>query len=125
MSDYPFATIRIELGPGKRLGPGKVRLLELIDTTGSISAAAREMKMSYRRAWLLIEDLNGVFGKPVVEAVAGGAGGGGTKVTLHGKSIFSAFRAIEAESERLIAAKLREFPSLDRQTLAEPSKIGE
>lgn len=112
MSQYPHATIRIELGPGKRLGPGKVRLLELVGSTGSISAAAREMAMSYRRAWLLIEELNEAFGKPVVQATAGGAGGGGTRVTPHGQSVIDAFRAIESESARLIADKLGQFPSL-------------
>ncbi len=109
MNTYPQATIRIELGPGKRLGPGKVRLLELVDKTGSISAAAREMKMSYRRAWLLIEELNGVFGKPVVETMAGGSGGGGAKVTPHGRSIITAFRALESDFAKLIKARLRKF----------------
>ncbi len=109
MNTYPQATIRIELGPDKRLGPGKVRLLELVDKTGSISAAAREMKMSYRRAWLLIEELNGVFGKPVVETMAGGSGGGGAKVTLHGRSIIMAFRALESDFAKLIKARLRKF----------------
>ena len=111
MSEYPRATFRIEFGPDQRLGPGKVRLLELIVENGSISAAAREMNMSYRRAWLLIDELNGIFGKPVVETTAGGAGGGGARVTPFGLSVIAAFRAIEADATALIASKLRAFLS--------------
>ena len=66
MSDFPHATFRIEMAPGKRLGPGKIRLLELVGKTGSISAAARAMEMSYRRAWLLVESINRSFSAPLV-----------------------------------------------------------
>jgi len=58
---YPKASLRIEFGPEQRIGPGKVHLLELVAQTGSISAAAREMDMSYRRAWLLIDEMNRMF----------------------------------------------------------------
>lgn len=68
--------LRIDLSPAGALGPGKVRLLEQIDTHGSIAAAARSMKMSYRRAWLLIDSMNRCFREPVVSAKLGGSHGG-------------------------------------------------
>ena len=68
-------TIRIDLGAA-RLGPGKIRLLEHVDTHGSITAAGKQMEMSYRRAWLLIEELNTMFDAPLVETRPGGRGGG-------------------------------------------------
>ena len=111
MKKYPRAAIKVDFGTEVRLGPGKVRLLELIAETGSISAAARQMEMSYRRAWLLIDELNGIFGKPVVETAAGGAGGGGAKITPLGEAVIAAFRAIESEATDLVQAKLAKFPS--------------
>ena len=80
---------------GHRLGAGKVELLEHIEETGSISGAAKKMAMSYRRAWLLIDELNQMFSKPCVESSTGGAGGGGAKVTDFGRKIITAFRALE------------------------------
>lgn len=106
MTDYPRATFRVEFGPDKRLGPGKVRLLELIAETGSISAAARRMKMSYRRAWLLTEEVNGLFASPLVSSSAGGTGGGGARLTELGAKVVAAYRAIEAEAMDLVDAKL-------------------
>ena len=70
-------TLRIDFDGGRALGPGKVRLLELVGETGSISAAGRAMGMSYRRAWLLVDALNQTFSQPVTETRGGGAGGGG------------------------------------------------
>ena len=70
-------TLRIDFQDGRALGPGKVRLLELVGETGSISAAARRMEMSYRRAWLLVDALNRTFRDPVVTTRGRGAGGGG------------------------------------------------
>jgi molybdate transport system regulatory protein len=91
-------SIRLELGGRLRIGPGKVVLLEEIARTGSISAAGRALKMSYRRAWELVEELNTGMGTPVVETSAGGAGGGGARLTGAGEAIISQYRAIEAES---------------------------
>src|ERR1700733_1183912 len=65
-------TIRIDLSDEDAVGPGKIRLLELIRDTGSISAAGRAMEMSYRRAWLLVEELNGLFRKKVATTKLGG-----------------------------------------------------
>ena len=68
----PSLSLRINLDPAGRIGPGKIELLEQIDSSGSISAAARTMDMSYKRAWDLVEDLNVLFGRPLVAAQTGG-----------------------------------------------------
>ena len=77
-------TIRLDFELGRRLGAGKVALLESIDKTGSISAAGRAHQMSYRRAWLLVDELNQLFAEPVVSAHHGGAKGGGAALTDQG-----------------------------------------
>jgi len=87
--------IRLELGAGTRIGPGKIRLLELIAETGSISAAGRQMGMSYRRAWRLVDSLNRMFAEPVLDARPGGAGGGGAQVTAFGRRVIEVYREIE------------------------------
>src|ERR1700684_495304 len=89
-------TIRIDLSPSSALGPGKIRLLELIGETGSISAAGRAMKMSYRRAWMLVDELNHMFREPLVEARPGGAHGGGARLTDTGTSVARCYREIES-----------------------------
>lgn len=91
-------SVRLDFSPGGRLGPGKVQLLEAIGETGSISAAGRSMKMSYRRAWLLVDDLNRIFRSPLVEAQPGGAKGGGARLTALGREIVASYRAIEAKA---------------------------
>lgn len=105
----PRAVIKVDFGTGVRLGPGKARLLECIAETGSISAAARQMEMSYRRAWLLIDELNGMFGKPVVETMAGGSGGGGARVTDFGRRVVAAFRDMETQANILARASLAQL----------------
>ena len=94
---------------GHRLGPGKIALLEAIVETGSISAAAKTMNMSYRRAWMLIDELNKMLVKPCVESTTGGVGGGGAQVTVFGKKIVKAFRKLEKQFAKSAAA---EFKSL-------------
>jgi molybdate transport system regulatory protein len=79
--------LRIDFGGERSIGPGKIRLLELINETGSISAAGRALEMSYRQAWLLIDELNKMFREPVVTAQTGGGGGGGAVVTETGNDI--------------------------------------
>jgi molybdate transport system regulatory protein len=91
----PSLSLRIDLGPESRIGPGKIELLERIAAFGSIAAAGRSMDMSYRRAWELVEELNSVFGKPVVERQIGGKHGGGAKLTELGLALIARFRAIE------------------------------
>ena len=90
--------IRIDLAGGLRIGPGKVAVLEEIARSGSISAAGRALRMSYRRTWELVEDLNTGLGTPVVETAAGGSGGGGTVLTPAGKAVIERYRAIEVDT---------------------------
>jgi len=101
-------SIRIDVGPGNRIGPGKVQLLEMIAEHGSISAAGRALGMSYRRAWLLIGAMNDGFGRPVVEAQIGGKAGGGARLSSFGADLIAHYRAIERAADRAAA------PFLDR-----------
>ncbi|HTV79088.1 MAG TPA: hypothetical protein VMF03_12570 [Steroidobacteraceae bacterium] len=87
--------LRIDLGPECSIGPGKIALLEQIERSGSLSKAARTLKMSYRRAWLLLEDLNRTLAQPVTTASVGGAGGGGAHITPFGQHVVAAFRETE------------------------------
>jgi molybdate transport system regulatory protein len=81
------------------IGPGKADLLDAILTHGSISAAARALGMSYRRAWLLVEVMNRCWAQPLVETMAGGAHGGGTQLTDTGVTVLAAYRALTAQLE--------------------------
>jgi len=90
--------IRIDLANGLRIGPGKVAVLEEIARSGSISAAGRALRMSYRRTWELVEELNTGLGTPVVATAAGGSGGGGTVLTTAGKAVIERYRAIEMDT---------------------------
>jgi molybdate transport system regulatory protein len=99
----PTLTLRVDLGSGRALGPGKIRLLEAIEETGSISQAGRKLGISYRRAWLLVNDMNNCFRDDVIEAQPGGARGGGTTLTAFGQRLVERYRAAEAEA--LIATK--------------------
>jgi molybdate transport system regulatory protein len=93
--------IRLNLTPDVGFGPGKAELLDRLAETGSITAAAKAMGMSYRRAWLLIEDLNASFKRPVAVKTKGGrGGGGGARLTPWGRTVLGHFRAIEAKAER-------------------------
>ena len=100
------ARLRVVLGPGIALGPGKADLLEAIDSTGSISAAGRQMKMSYRRAWLLVEELNSSFEGALVAADKGGAHGGGARLTELGARVLHHFRSMERKTQKAIAVDL-------------------
>ena len=91
-------SIRLDLVSGARIGPGKVAVLEEIARSGSISAAGRALRISYRRTWELVEDLNRSLGTPVVETVAGGSGGGGAVLTRAGKAVIARYRAIEIDT---------------------------
>jgi molybdate transport system regulatory protein len=95
----PRVSLRLDLPGGARIGPGKVILLETIAATGSISAAGRQLKMSYRRAWELVEDLNRHLGAAVVSTAAGGSGGGGARLTPTGAAVVASYRAIERATE--------------------------
>jgi molybdate transport system regulatory protein len=101
---YPRLQIRLYLAPDVWIGPGKADLLELIGSTGSISEAGRQMGMSYKRAWSLVEALNAMFPAPLVERVRGGAGGGGAQLTAAGQEVLTRFRRIAAEAGAASAA---------------------
>lgn len=103
--------LRIDFGGERSIGPGKIRLLELINETGSISAAGRALEMSYRQAWLLIDELNHMFREPVVVAQTGGGGGGGASVTETGNDIVRLYREME---RRAYGASTPEIRSLTR-----------
>ena len=96
------------------MGPGKAELIDRIEQTGSISAAARAMGMSYRRAWQLVEALNESYDEPVVITAVGGRRGGGASVTVFGKRLVTLFRAMEDKASKAIAADLRRFAGLLR-----------
>lgn len=91
-------SIRLDLASGARIGPGKIAVLEEIARSGSISAAGRALRMSYRRTWELVEDLNRSLGTPVVETAAGGSGGGGAVLTRAGRAVVERYRAIELDT---------------------------
>jgi molybdate transport system regulatory protein len=88
-------TFRFDFDEGHRLGPGKIALLEAIRQHGSIAAAGRDFGMSYRRAWLLVNELNQMFVTPLVEARGGGRHGGGAELTELGRSVIALYRAAE------------------------------
>ena len=115
----PAFKLRIDFGPGLRVGPGKIALLEQIAALGSISAGGRAMDMSYRRAWELIEELNGIFGKPVVESRSGGKRGGGATLTPLGLSLISRYRAMERAAAAATAPHLAALS--DEIAAAEPT----
>ncbi len=103
----PELSIRIDLDEDDALGPGKVRLLELVRDLGSISSAGRAMDMSYRRAWLLIDELNRTFRKPLVETQKGGGGGGGAQLTPFGNEVVRLYRAIGADATQAAMGHLQ------------------
>jgi molybdate transport system regulatory protein len=104
-------TIRFDFDGERRLGPGKVALLEAIAKTGSISAAGRAHKMSYRRAWLLVEELNHLFGQALVTARPGGVKGGGAALTDAGERVVALYRDAEAKMKDSAAQEIAHLES--------------
>lgn len=104
---YAALTIRVDFGAFGYLGPGKIALMELISKHGSITAAGKEMGMSYRRAWLLVDEINQIFREPLVEKQMGGSGGGGARLTKLGRDVVGRYRAIEGAAATATAADLR------------------
>ena len=103
---------RILLGKAIAIGPGKAELLERIVATGSISAASRQMGMSYRRAWLLVDTMNQCFSSPLIETAAGGSGGGGARITPLGEQVLALYRQIEEKTAAAVADELSELSAL-------------
>lgn len=101
--------IRVAFGKKGALGPGKVRLLEMIGEHGSVSAAARAMGMSYRRAWLLVQSLKEALREPVVATQHGGNKGGGAGLTPFGRDLVKRYRAIERAARKAVDKELAEM----------------
>jgi molybdate transport system regulatory protein len=114
-------TMRVDFGSGRSIGPGKIRLLEAIDRTGSISQAGRALGMSYRRAWLLIDDMNQCFRDAVVSARPGGSQGGGAVLTEFGAELVRDYRAIETAAEVAAQKRLRGLEAALRKSKASQS----
>jgi len=106
--------LRVMYGPEIAMGPGKADLLAAIAQTGSISASAKSLGMSYRRAWLLVDTMNRVFREPVVASATGGSGGGGAQVTPFGREVMKRFRAMQASIDRALEPSLERFADLLR-----------
>jgi molybdate transport system regulatory protein len=110
-SEFQFR-LRIRRGDDIAVGPGKIDLLEAIARTGSITAAAKSLDMSYRRAWMLVDTMNRCFKSRVVETEAGGERGGGTQLTPLGAKLVRSYRLIEARAARAAAAEIAALTSL-------------
>lgn len=104
--------LRIKLCEFAALGPGKIDLLEAVDRCGSITAAAKDQAMSYRRAWLLVDEMNRALVEPVVEASFGGSKGGGARLTETGRSIIDIYRRIQHKADQAIRQELDELGAL-------------
>ena len=102
-------TLRLDFAPGQAIGHGKIRLLEAVRDCGSISAAGRAMGMSYRRAWLLIDELNSMFDEPVIKTKHGGTAGGGAELTPLGHRLVQNYREMENKAQAAVNAELSEL----------------
>jgi molybdate transport system regulatory protein len=110
----PALRIRILFGDTTMLGPGKADLLEHIRDTGSIAAAGRAMSMSYKRAWMLVEEMNAAFRDPLVESTRGGARGGGARLTGTGAEVLAHYRKLEEIMAEAGAARIGTLQSMLR-----------
>jgi molybdate transport system regulatory protein len=112
MSGSPRLTLRIDLANGARLGPGKAQLLALIAQHGSIRAAGAAMGMSYRRSWLLADEINRMFNEPSIFTRHGGRSGGGAGLTPFGETLLEACRRMDAESRKALSTDLEWLQSM-------------
>ena len=117
-NSLPSLSVRIDLKPEARIGPGKILLLENIDTCGSISAAGRAMDMSYKRAWDLVDEINRICRHAAVERQTGGKNGGGAILTPFGKSLVARYRKIERDAASAVRKELQAL----RTDIARPKK---
>ena len=113
--------LRLYLSSDRPLGPGKVRILESIRDGGSISEAARGMKMSYRSAWLLVDSMNSLFRTPVVSTTLGGRGGGSARLTDFGADVVRRYRSMERATRRTIA---KDLAALERSLRSSRRRTG-
>ena len=120
----PHLSIRIDFEPsGSALGPGMAQLLERVNETGSIRRAAASMDMSYRKAWLLIQELQKTFDGAVVTAEAGGVSGGGTQLTELGNGLLKIYRRVESRAADAAKADLETLSAMVRAN-AVPRRTG-
>jgi molybdate transport system regulatory protein len=113
-----MTTLRLRiLFSGVMIGPGKAELLDRIRTTGSIAAAGRQMEMSYKRAWMLVEELNAAFQDPLVISTRGGPGGGGAQLTDTGAEVLSLYRAVVEAANIAAAAKISTLEAMLRPAI--------
>jgi molybdate transport system regulatory protein len=112
----PIIHFRIHFAKNANVGPGKIDLLEAIRRRGSLSSAARDLGMSYRRAWLLLQSLNNSFKKPVTLATTGGKGGGGAAVTQFGEQLIRSYRRLDRDISIVAATRLNSIlPAVARR----------
>jgi len=119
----PRLSLRIELPNGSRLGPGKIALLVSLRKHRSIAAAARDHEMSYRRAWLLVDDLNRAFAEPVVETFPGRSHGAGAVVTPFGERLIALYQATERRALRAAEGTLAELSNACNKRYASSAAI--
>lgn len=117
----PHLYLKIDYGDRVRIGPGKVQLLKLIRERNSISGAARAMDMSYRRAWLLVEETNLIFGQPVISTHVGGRGHGGAQLTPLGEKVIETYEVIMAKAQAAVEDELKSL-SCDMASIAKIKK---
>ena len=119
----PQAHIRIDFTEGCSIGPGKIALLEGIGRTGSLSAAARALGMSYRRAWLLLHSINDAFSHAAVELSIGGRDGGGARVTEFGTQLIRSYRDFETAVDALAVKSFASYRPTRATKLLEPTRM--
>ncbi|MFA7495802.1 MAG: winged helix-turn-helix domain-containing protein [Acidithiobacillus sp.] len=122
MSENLEPRLRVLLAEAIAIGPGKAELLRHIREVGSISAAARLMNMSYRRAWLLVDTMNHSFKSPVVSTATGGSHGGGAHLTDMGHEVLRRYEAMESKANAALATDIAEFRKLMQLQRSEPTK---
>ena len=109
MVDSLQPQLKVSFRKSIAMGPGKAALLDAISKNGSISAAARELGMSYRRAWILVNTMNNSFLSPLVETLTGGKRGGGARVTEFGEEVLYQYRSIEEKATKSVRTEMRRF----------------
>jgi molybdate transport system regulatory protein len=115
--------LQLKVGAESRIGHGKIRLLQEVEETGSISAASRALGMNYRRGWELIDQMNKAFGHPVVSGTSGGLGG--AALTDLGRDIVARYRALEADVLRIATPHLAALEALLKSNTSETDRESE
>jgi molybdate transport system regulatory protein len=124
MKQASLIRFRIDFTENSNLGPGKIALLEGIRTYRSVSEAARRMKISYRRAWLLLDSLNKSFDMPATVNSVGGRGGGGAEITPFGLLLIESYREVERKLNDVAGECLKEIRArVTRSTAASARKV--